>query len=398
VEYHDVYEDMMRRFYGYDRSPPRQQERPNNIGSGVIVHEDGYILTNFHVLSRASRVQVKLWDGRIYDADPIVYTPFKDVALLKLRTKPGEKFKPIKLAPDDDLLLGETVLALGNPYGLGGSVTRGILSSKNRRPTSGNEPLNAQDWLQTDADINPGNSGGPLVNLNGELIGINVAVYRQGEGMGVGFAIPIKHVATAMSEFFSPEVMNSLWFGARVKPGVMPLEISVVQPGSPADKAGLTVGQTIVAVDGQRPKDLVDFVRLLEPARDHRATIEVREGSKTVTTTAQLIPFDELIRQKTGLKLQTLTTDMAASFNCRVTDGMLIEDVEKGSPGEKAQLQRGYLLTAIQGQPTVNQLAAANTLTAFQPGATANLTVVVPVQNAPGVRQLRQGTATLEVR
>src|SRR5205085_4987775 len=177
---------------------------------------------------RANRTQVKLWDGREYDATPMVATPFSDVALLKIQAKPGEKFKAVKFAADDDLLLGETVLALGNPFGLGGTVTKGILSSKSRRPPTGNEPLNIQDWLQTDEAINPGNSGGPLINLRGDLIGLSVAVYR--EGQGISFAIPARRVSAALAEMYSPETLHSLWFGARVRPGVFPLTIASVQP------------------------------------------------------------------------------------------------------------------------------------------------------------------------
>ena len=187
IEYHDWYDELLRQFYGV-RPPVRKSL---DLGSGVIIDEEGYVLTNFHVVRRANRIQVKLWDGREYEADRIVATTASDVALIKIRAKPGERFKAIKFAADDDLLLGETVIALGNPFGLGGSVTRGILSSKNRRPSTGEEPLGMEDWLQTDAAINPGNSGGPLVNLRGELIGLNVAVYRDehaGErGIGVGF-------------------------------------------------------------------------------------------------------------------------------------------------------------------------------------------------------------------
>src|SRR4029434_6740283 len=126
---------------------------------------------------------------------------FSDVALLKIRSRDNEKFTAVRFAADDDLLLGETVLALGNPYGLGGSVSRGILSSKSRRPPLENEPLEVEDWLQTDAAINPGNGGGPLVNLRGELIGVNVAVYR--EGQGIGFAIPVRRVSAALGEMYS---------------------------------------------------------------------------------------------------------------------------------------------------------------------------------------------------
>src|SRR3954452_18925937 len=231
VEYEDAYQRFFREFYGY-RVPLRREEKASSIGSGVIIDEEGYVLTNLHVVRRASRTQVKLWDGREYEADPIVAAVQSDVALLKLRAKPGEKFKAIRLAPDEDLFLGETVLALGDPFGLGGTVTKGILSSKTRRPPKGDEPLDINDWLQTDAAINPGNSGGPLINLRGELIGLNVAVYT--EGQGIGFAIPVKHVSEALASFFSPEIRNSLWFGARLKPGPSPLEVTAVQPHGPA--------------------------------------------------------------------------------------------------------------------------------------------------------------------
>ena len=196
-ESHEWYDVMRRQFYGV----PLPQAKSISLGSGVIIDEEGYLLTNLHVVNGAHRIQVKLWDGREYEAEWLSETPASDVALLRIKAKPGERFKAIKFAHDDDLLLGETVLALGNPFGLGGSVTRGILSSKNRRPATGKEPLNIEDWLETDAAINPGNSGGPLVNLRGELIGLNVAVSQQEQGMGLGFSIPIKQVSAALGTF-----------------------------------------------------------------------------------------------------------------------------------------------------------------------------------------------------
>src|SRR5207248_826670 len=150
------------------------------------------------------------------------------------------------------------------PFGLGGTVTKGILSSKSRRPPTGNEPLNIQDWLQTDAAINPGNSGGPLINLRGELIGLNVAVFSQGQG--IGFAIPVKQVSEALGSFFSPEVAHGLWFGARLKPGSAPLTITAIQPGGPAEKAGLRVGDKIARVNGKAPEGLVEFTDLVGKA------------------------------------------------------------------------------------------------------------------------------------
>src|SRR5437867_1774263 len=209
IEVHDPIVQLFRDFFDpyYRRRAPNTQ---HSLGSGVIIDEEGYVLTNFNVVNRASRVWVRLFDGREYECEKISETSLTDVALLKIKTKKGEKFSSVKFAEDDDLLLGETVLALGNPFGLGGSVTRGILSSKSRRPATENEPLDVMDWLQTDASINPGNSGGPLINLRGELIGINVAIYR--EAQGIGFAIPVKRIATAMADIYSPEELDSLWF------------------------------------------------------------------------------------------------------------------------------------------------------------------------------------------
>src|SRR5438034_11497231 len=154
VEYNDPFEQMLREYWGpyYRRRPPHAHY---SMGSGVIVDENGYVLTCLHVVQRASRVWVTLADGREFEAQPKFMGNARiDVALLKLITKGTEKFKAVKFAKDDDLLLGETVLALGNPFGLGGSVSRGILSSKNRRPSLEDEPLNVADWLQTDAAIN----------------------------------------------------------------------------------------------------------------------------------------------------------------------------------------------------------------------------------------------------
>lgn len=397
VEYRDPYQDMFLRFYGR-RAPVEQRENPEGIGSGVIIDEDGYILTNFHVLRRASRVYVKLNDGRVIEADPLVFTTHKDVALLKLRGKPGEKFPAVRLAKDDDLLLGETVLALGNPYGLGTSVARGILSSKARRPAEANEPLNTQDWLQTDAGINPGNSGGPLINLRGELIGINVAVYRESQGMGVGFAIPVKHVASALADFFTPEITDGLWFGAGVTGWKGDLHIAVVQPGSPADKAGLRAGQRILQVNDEPPRSLVDYNRLLTANKGRTAKLLVQQEGPRSLLHVKLVPLDELVRQKLGLGLLTLTPQLAASFQVNPGEGLFIEKVEPKSPAEKAQLQPGFLLTAIDGQPVGDLIRVALALSLKPAGERVRLSVVVPRRLGGNYVEFRQAAVEASVR
>lgn len=398
LEYHEWYDTMLREFYGWPRTPVHQ-EKSVSLGSGVIVDEDGYVLTNLHVVRRASRIQVKLWDGREYDAEPLVATPGSDVALLKLKARRGEKFKAIKLAPDDDLLLGETVIALGNPFGLGGSVTKGILSSKNRRPSTGDEPLDVQDWLQTDAAINPGNSGGPLVNLRGELIGLNVAVYREngGErGLGVGFSIPVKQVSAALSRFFTPEITDSLWFGAQFKPGAGTLEVGAVQPGSPAANAGLSAGDRVLQVNGKEPHGLIECNRLVvTPERVCRLVVD-REA-RQLNIPVRLVSFQDLVRNRLGLTISELTPQTAAALGIGPEDAVAVESVEKDSPAARAGVQRGYLLTAIDEQKTASLRSVAEALSTRRKGDQATLTVIAP-RRLGAMLQLDQGMISLQLR
>ncbi len=400
IQRHDWYEELLRNFYGWPGARPRQ-ERSINLGSGVIIDEEGHVLTNFHVVSRANRVQVKLWDGREYEADRIVATPGSDVALLKIRAKEGEKFSAIQLAKDDDLLLGETVIALGNPFGLGGSVTKGILSSKNRRPSTGNEPLNVEDWLQTDAAINPGNSGGPLVNLRGELIGLNVAVHRdeRGErGVGVSFSIPVKQVSASLARFFSPEVTHSLWFGATVKPGTHPLRVASVQVGSPAAKAGIAEHDQILNINGEATDGLVSYNRLLAGASNREARIQYLRGSQTGTATVRLVPFEDVIRQKIGLTLLEPSAQAAQRFGINPGEGLFIENVEAGSPAARAGLERGYLLTAVDGNTAQELRIVGEALSGKNKDDQVRLTVVIPRRLGSSYVEFRQGTVELKIR
>lgn len=393
VEYQDFYQNIFREFFGQSPFAPRR-EREQSIGSGVIIDEEGYVLTNLHVVRRATRTQVKLWDGREYDATPMVATPFSDVALLKIQGKPGEKFKAIKFAGDDDLMLGETVLALGNPFGLGGSVTKGILSSKSRRPATGNEPLNVQDWLQTDAAINPGNSGGPLINLRSELIGLNVAVYSQGQG--IGFAIPVKQVSEALAQFFSPEVAHGLWFGARVKPGVAPLAVTAVQPGGPADKAGLRAGDRIVRVNGKAPEGLVEFTELIGKTADHKVSLVIQRQRDPLTV--ELMPFDELIKERTGLTLGDINPQDAARLRLEPGKGLYIQEAARNSAAGRAGLQRGYFITEIEGQAADNLITFGNIIAGHNKGDRVALTVVAPRHVGAGYVEYRRGTVELVLK
>lgn len=392
IPLHEPYDDMLREFFGW----PGRQQRSLELGSGVILDEEGYILTNQHVVRRANRVQVKLWDGREYEAEPVAGTERSDVALLRIKARPGERFKAVKFAGDDDLLLGETVLALGNPYGLGGSVSKGILSSKNRRPPAGDEPMKIEDWLQTDAAINPGNSGGPLVNLRGELIGLNVAMVQHAQGLG--FAIPIKRVNEALSDLFSPETSDSLWLGVRLKAGSSALLITLVQPASPAGKAGLRAGDQILQVNGKGAAGLIAFHRLVRTSANREVTLQINRSGERKTVTVRMLSFPDLIRQKLGMTLLELTPQTAGRLGVKPGEALFIEEVEKNGPAEEAQLQRGYLLVGIDGQTTGEIKAAASILFAKKRGDRAGLGVIVPRRIGGNFIEFRQGTVDVQVR
>ena len=361
IEVRDPLEELFRDFFGpyYRRRPPNAQK---SLGSGVIIDEAGYILTNFHVVRRATRITVTLVDGREFEAKALSRTAANDVALLKLVTRGDEKFQTIRFGADDDLLLGETVLALGNPFGLGVSVSRGILSSKTRRPAVENEPLEMEDWLQTDA-INPGNSGGPLVNLRGELIGLNVAVFR--EGQGIGFAIPVKRVSESVSAIFTPEEIKSLWFGSRFKADPAGVVTASVEPGSPADKAGLRPGDLILKANDRVPRTPIELNREIVATGEKRELqLQVQRRQERRQLAIRLIPEKEvfnaaLVRQKLGVTVEELPPEAAARMNLTSADGLLITAVEKNSPGAQAHLARGYVLRAIDGQPLENVKQAA---------------------------------------
>jgi S1-C subfamily serine protease len=373
-------EDLIREFY----DPFYRRRTPNmlySLGSGVIIDEDGYLITNEHVVRSATRIAVKLYDGREYECDRVVGSSRSDVALLKIRCKPGEKFVAAKFADDEDLLLGETVLALGNPFGLGGSVTKGILSSKNRRPPRENEPLDVADWLQTDAAINPGNSGGPLINLKGEVIGINVAVYR--EAQGIGFAIPIRLVSEALSETFTPENLKSLWFGAKVRAGAGAREVLAIEEGSPAQKAGLMKGDIITAVNGKPVNTYIGMMKEIVAVRedDSVAQLTVKRGGAKKVIAVKLIPersfFNEkLIQARLGILVEELSDEFAAELGLGSQSGLIIRSVDKNSPAEKAGLTRGLIIRTIDEQPASSVLKAARLIYSKKKGESIVLKVL----------------------
>ena len=397
VERADPYEQMLREFFGYGRRAP---DTLYSSGSGVIIDEEGWVLTNFHVVREAAKVQVTVANAaEAIDADVVSASEANDLALLRLKPKSGQKFKAIAFAGDDDLMLGETVLALGNPYGLGGSVSRGILSSKTRRSGQDGEAMEVEDWLQTDASINPGNSGGPLVNLDGELIGLNVAILARAQG--IGFAIPIKRISSALSEMFAPEATRGLWFGATVQGQRPPLVVMEIQRGSPADTAGLEPGDEIVAVDGKTARSAMHFYRALG-ADDNASKIAVLCGEKrkemTVRLVAEKTVFNaEFVRRRTGLTLERISRDLALQLRLNSTQGWLVAGVDKNGPADRAGLAKGTLITAVDGVAGGDWVSLGRLLQKKRGGDVVKLDLILTRRRGM-IIQIQQAQAELKLR
>ncbi len=371
--FRDPFFDQFFRDYFERFSGPRQF-RAHSLGSGVIIDPEGHVVTNEHVVRKASRIDVTLSDGSKYEGKLLSSDAESDLALIKLNS--NKPLPAVKMGRSDDLMIGETVIALGNPFGLESTVTTGVVSAKNRSVTlEGHEAY--AGLIQTDAAINPGNSGGALVNINGELIGINVAI--RADAQGIGFAIPVDRVREVIKALFNYRLIKGTYIGVRgrdvtaddvaqhklaTRSGVY---VAAVDPASPAAKAGVREADVITAIDGRPVADMVQFFKLML-AKEVGDTVALRltRGGKElavrVTVAAAPKPSGaEIVRTKLGLSLQPMTADLARSFGFREPAGLIITAVEKGGPANNAGLERGDVLLRFGGAAvhTLDQLAAA---------------------------------------
>jgi serine protease Do len=384
----DSMQDFFDRFFGGDGGPlgPGSPEgaRQRSLGSGVIVDPKGYIVTNEHVVDKADRIRVSLpgdAPGQQYDAKVIGVDKETDLAVIKI--EPKKQLTPARLGNSDSLDVGDWVLAIGSPFGLEHTVTAGIISSKGRNIDNSRQ---FQSFLQTDAAINPGNSGGPLVNMNGEVVGINTAIFTQGAGsQGVGFALPSKTVAEVYNQIIGPDhkvTRGSIGVGFNaaeipaigrvygVKNGVT---ISSVTPGGPAEKAGLKVGDTITSVDGKPIKDgneLVTEISARKPGT--KATLGYVRGGKsgdasvTIADRAKLFASNDGDEEdesaagkpsesKFGLSVRNVSPEIAERLQVPAGKGVIVQDVKPGSFAEDAGVSRGDVILEINKTPVNNE-------------------------------------------
>lgn len=356
--------------------------RQRSLGSGVIVDSKGYIVTNRHVVEKADRIRVKLQDDNPaspgHDAKLVGMDQETDLAVIKIEV--DHPLPAAKLGNSDGMQVGDWVLAIGTPFGLEETVTAGIVSAKGRNIVPGRQ---FQSFIQTDAAINPGNSGGPLVNMAGEVIGINTAILTETSSYaGVGFAMPSNTVATVYNQLIGPEHRVArgsigIEFSAQPNPAIAHIygsgvTVSNVVSGSPADEAGLKIGDTITSVDGKEVKsgdDLVAEIASRKPGSKAKLAF-VRNGKKqeaTVTIADRSKLFASRLGEddenqseeaptpsKFGITVSSITPDMADRLGITAGKGVVVKDVKQGSFAEDLGLNRGDVILEVNKQPVNN--------------------------------------------
>ena len=377
---------QFREFFKNLPQQPNQQQRPQierGLGSGVIVNADGTILTNHHVIDGAEKITVQMNDNKTFEAKVIGSDPPSDLAVLKIE---GENLPFLNLGNSDNVRIGDIVLAIGNPLGIGQTVTAGIISAKGRR--TGLSDGSFEDFLQTDAPINRGNSGGALINLTGELIGINSQIVSEqgGGNIGIGFSIPSNMAKSVMEQLVKNGKVSRGMLGVNIQPitedvakslqlkdtrGVL---VSNVQSGSAAEKAGIKRGDIITAINGEVVEDtnvLRNKVAGTQPGSDIKVTV-LRDGNQQELT-AKLDEFksegvkpdgsDENNNNsenstdsgKLGLSLQPVTPQIAKQLNLPAnTEGVVVTDVDQNGAAAETGITRGDVIVEINRQPVTS--------------------------------------------
>lgn len=358
-------DDFFDKFFG---DAPRREFKQRSLGSGFIIDKEGYILTNNHVVEKASSIKVKLSDDKEYDAKVIGKDPKTDIALIKVSAKNS---LPVATVGDSDQLeVGDWVLAVGNPFGLGHTVTAGIVSAKGR--VIGQGPYD--DFIQTDASINPGNSGGPLFNLRGEVVGINTAIVSSGQG--IGFAIPVNVAKNLLPQLKSRGKVVRGWLGVviqKVTPelaasfGLKESEgalVSDVIENSPASKADIRRGDIIVSFEGKRIKEMDQLPRIVAGTQvGKKAKVGLMRDGKPMEVQVTIEETREEAREAQagpeveknfGLVVQNITPEIARHLNLKDRRGVIVTDVHPGSLAEEGDIRAGDIIKEINKKVVKN--------------------------------------------
>ena len=341
----DMLDLFFKDFFGSPPAPPSYQTK-HSLGSGVIISSDGYILTNYHVIERASRIRVMLSDESTHEARVLAGDELNDLALIKI--DPEVPLPAVAFAKDDDLFLGETVITLGNPFGLAHTVTVGVLSAKNREARYNGEVM-YRDILQTDAAVNPGNSGGPLLNTDGELIGINVAIYQ--DAQNIGFAVPVKRAKTLLTRWLTPRMINDRWPGFDLEKLEDRILIRRIDRNSDAYAQGLRNGHLVEAIEGEPMSDLYTInQKLLTYGLGDKVNMTVRVMNEprtfTLPITAAPKPSGEFLA-KDLLGLVFDCSEKAAKLTAHYRSCLIVKEVMEDGPAYRAGLRKDMMVSSI---------------------------------------------------
>jgi serine protease Do len=364
--------------FGDDGGQQPREQREHSLGSGVIVNPDGYILTNNHVVDGASDVQVTLSDKRNFKAKVVGTDPRTDIAVLKI---PTSNLSTVTLGDSGKAKVGDIVLAIGDPFGIGETVTMGIVSATGRRGLALEGPEGYEDFIQTDASINPGNSGGALVNTRGELIGINTAIISNGGGgnQGIGFAVPVNMARSVMEQILKTGKVSRGYLGIMIQPVTPEIAkafnvptsegalVGDVTPDSPGGKAGLQKGDVITALNGQKISDSYELrLRISQSAPGSSVKLDLlRNGQKQgITATLGEFPEKAQTAENTpqgeapaleGVQVENLNSDMAQQLNLPTgTRGVVITRVDPNSAAAETGLERGDVIQEVNRKAVNN--------------------------------------------
>ncbi|MCX8045176.1 MAG: DegQ family serine endoprotease [Desulfobacterota bacterium] len=376
-------DDFFRHFFG---DIPNRAYKQQSLGSGFIIDSEGYILTNNHVVADADEIKVTLYNKKEYAANVVGRDEKTDIALIKIK-EPNGDLPVARLGDSDSLEIGEWVIAIGNPFGLQGTITQGIVSAKWRRIGAG--PYD--DFIQTDASINPGNSGGPLFNLRGEVVGINTMIYSpSGGNVGIGFAIPINLARSVVTQLKERGRVVRGWLGVVVqkvtpelaesfglKEGYGALVADVDREG-PAAQAGIENGDIIIEFDGKEIREMEDLpLRVAETPVGKKVDVVVLRNGKKKTVTVKIGEMKDRQEQVAsaageerdlGITVQNITPEMAQRYGLPRKEGVIISQIESGSPAEEAGLRPGDIIQEINRIPVKNTADYAAALRKVKPG------------------------------